>query len=73
MTTGEWSCLISFTWASLTCLERGESEKIQNENLRFQRDSNPHHASPRQESHSALDRSATLVRYQVERFNLTVF
>ena len=73
MTTGEWSCLISFTWAPLTCSERGGNEKIQNENICFQRDSNPHHVSPRQESHSALDRSATLVRYQVEHFNLTVF
>ena len=51
----------------------GRERKIQNENICFQRDSNPHHASPRQESHSALDRSATLVRYQVEQFNLTVF
>ena len=40
----------------------GMERKIQNENICFQRDSNPHHASPRQESHSALDRSATLVR-----------
>ena len=28
MTTGEWSCLISFTWAPLTCSERGGSEKF---------------------------------------------
>ena len=39
----------------------------------IQRDSNPHPASPRQESCSALDRSATLVRYQVEHYSLTVF
>ena len=51
----------------------GRERKIQNENICFQRDSNPQHASPRQESHSALDRSATLVRDQVEHFNLTVF
>ena len=51
----------------------GRERKFQNENICFQRDSNPHHARPRQESDSALDRSATLVRYQVEHFNLTVF
>ena len=28
----------------------GRERKIQNENICFQRDSNPHHASPRQES-----------------------
>ena len=28
MTTGEWSYLISFTWAPLTCSERGGSEKF---------------------------------------------
>ena len=28
MTTGESSCLISFTWAPLTCSERGGSEKF---------------------------------------------
>ena len=28
MTTSEWSCLISFTWAPLTCSERGGSEKF---------------------------------------------
>ena len=51
MTTGEWPCLISLTWAPLTCSERGGGKrKIQNENMCSQRDSNPHHASPRQES-----------------------
>ena len=59
MTSGEWTCLISFATAPLTCSERGGSEKIQNENICLQRDSNPHPASPRQESCSALDRSAT--------------
>ena len=44
----------------------GRERKIQNENIYFRRDSKPRHASPWQESHSALDRSATLVRYQVE-------
>ena len=28
MTTGEWSCLISFTWAPPTCSERRGSEKF---------------------------------------------
>ena len=59
MTSGEWTCLISFATAPLTCWERGRERKIQNENICLQRDSNPHPASPRQESCSALDRSAT--------------
>ena len=28
MNTGEWSCLISFAWAPLTCSEQGGSEKF---------------------------------------------
>ena len=72
MTTGEWSCLISFTWAPLTCSEREGSEKIQNENICFQRDST-HTAPVHDRKVSALDRSATLVRYQVEHYSLTVF
>ena len=51
----------------------GRERKIQNENICLQRDLNPQPASPRQESCSALDRSATLVRYQVEHYSLTVF
>ena len=58
MTSGEWTCLISFATAPLTCSE-GRERKIQNENICLQRDSNPRPASPRQESCSALDRSAT--------------
>ena len=54
-------------------VRNGRERKIQNENICLQRDSNPHPASPRQESCSALDCSATLVRYQVEHYNLTVF
>ena len=54
-------------------VRNGEGAKIQNENICLQRDSNPHPVSPRQESCSALDRSATLVRYQVEHYSLTVF
>ena len=37
MTSGEWTCLISFATAPLTCSERGGSEKIQNENIFLQR------------------------------------
>ena len=40
-------------------VRNGRERKIQNENICLQRDSNPHPASPRQESCSALDRSAT--------------
>ena len=54
-------------------VRNGEGAKIQNENICLQRDSNPHPASPRQERCSALDRSATLFRYQVEHYSLTVF
>ena len=41
MTTGEWSCLISFAWDPLSCLEQAGIEKNQSENIYFQRDSNP--------------------------------
>ena len=45
MTTGEWSCLISFAWDSLTCSERrGGSE---NENICLHWDSNPRLATTR--------------------------
>ena len=40
MTTGEWSCLISFAWAPLSFSERGGSEKFQVK-IFHQRDSNP--------------------------------
>ena len=64
MTTGEWSCLISFTWAPLTCSERRRSEKFKmkmyvSSGIRT-------HTTPADRKVSALDRSATLVRYQVE-------
>ena len=58
MTSGEWTCLISFATTPLTCSERGGSEKFKMK-ICLQRDSNPRPASPRQESCSALDRSAT--------------
>ena len=41
--------LVSFATAPLTCSERGGSEKFKMK-ICLQRDSNPHHASPRQES-----------------------
>ena len=65
MTTGEWSCLISFTWAPLTCSDRGGSETLKitiyvSSGIRTQ-------TTPVNDRKvSALDRSATLVRYQVE-------
>ena len=49
----------------------GRERKIQNENICFERDSNPHHAVHDRKV-SALDRSATLVRYmyQVEHLHM---
>ena len=62
MTTGEWSCLISFTWAPLTCSEQGGSEKFK---MKIYVTSGARtHATPLHDRKvSALDRSATLVRY----------
>ena len=57
MTSGEWTCLISFATALLTCSERGGSEKFKMKIYVSGGDSNPHPASPRQESCSALDHS----------------
>ena len=48
MNSGARSCLISFTWAPLTCSERGGG--IQNENICLTRDSNPRLPTPWQES-----------------------
>ena len=50
MTSGEWTCLISFATAPLTCSERGGSKIFKKIYICLQRDSNPHHASQRQES-----------------------
>ena len=44
MTTGEWSCLISFAWDQLSCSEQAGIEKFKK---CLQRDSNPRHAMPR--------------------------
>ena len=73
MTSGEWTCLISFATAPLTCSERGGSEKFKMKIYVSSGIRTHTPASPRQESCSALDRSATLVRYQVEHYSLTVF
>ena len=47
MNIGECSCLISFARDPLSFLEQAGIEKIQNENIFLQRDSNPHLATPR--------------------------
>ena len=73
MTSGEWTCLISFATAPLTCSERGGSEKFKMKIYVSSGIRTHTPASPRQESCSALDRSATLVRYKVEHYSLTVF
>ena len=76
MTSVEWSCLISFATAPLTCSER-EGSEIQNENICLQRDSNPHHASQRQESqrlrplgHEALMLIGGLISYRITGYKL---
>ena len=72
MTTGEWSCLISFAWALLRCSERGGTEKIQNENICVQWVSDPRSASPRQVNqrirplgHDALMVNCGLMSYRI--------
>ena len=59
MTSGEWTMLDFICNGSVDLFGTGRERKIQNENICLQRDSNPRPASPRQESCSALDRSAT--------------
>ena len=49
MTSGEWTCLISFATAPLTCSERGGSEKFKMK-YRSAAGFEPHNASPRQET-----------------------
>ena len=51
---------------SADLFETRRERKIQNENICFKQDSNPRNATPQHKKVSALDRSATLVRYQVE-------
>ena len=64
-TTGEWPCLISFTWASLTCSERGGSEKFKIK-MYVSSGIRTHTTPVHDRKVSALDRPATLVKYQVE-------
>ena len=52
MTSGEWTCLISFATAPLTCSERGGSEKFKMK-ICLQWDSNPR---PRQSTTGMLQR-----------------
>ena len=72
MTTGEWSSFISFTWAPLTCSERGGSEKVKmkiyvSSGIRTQ-------TTPVNDRKvSALDRSATLLDIKRSIYSLTVF
>ena len=63
MTTGEWSCLISFTWAPLACSERGGGLKMK---IYVSSGIRTHTTPVHDRKVGALDRSATLVRYQVE-------
>ena len=69
MTTGEWSCLISFAWAPLSCSERRGSEKFKmkiyvSSGIRT-------HATPPMTGESALykalyiySRSMALIKYR---------
>ena len=60
-----WMVMLDFMYmGSADLFETGRSRKIQNENICFQRVSNKHDASPRQES----QRLRPLIRYQVEHF-----
>ena len=72
MTSCEWSCLISFTRAPLICSERRGSEKFK---MKIYGSSGirTHTAPVHDRKVSALDSSATLVRYQVKHYSLTVF
>ena len=60
MTTGEWSCLISFTWTPLTCSERGGSEKFKMK-IYVSSGIRTHTTPVHDRKVSALDCSATLV------------
>ena len=64
MNTGELSILISLTWAPLTCSERRGSEKIKMK-IYVSSGIRTHTTQIKDNKFSALDRSATLVRYQV--------
>ena len=65
VTTGEWSCLITFTWAPPTYSERGGSEKFKIKIYVFS-GIRTHATRLHDRKVCALDRSTTLVRYKVE-------
>ena len=69
ITTVEWSYLISFASASLGCSNRERSKKNHTENTCLLRDSNLCPA-PNNSKISAIDRSATRIRYHVEFYTL---
>ena len=69
MTTGEWSCLISFAWYPLTCSERrGGSEKIQNEKYMSPAGFEP---TPRNDTTSGTALKTARLRYLDE--NLAIY
>ena len=72
LTTGEWSCLISFIWAPLTCSERGGSEKFKMK-IYVSSGTRTNTTPVHNRKVSAIYRSVALIRYQVEHFSLTVF
>ena len=62
---------------SVYLLGTGREQKIQNENICLQRDSNPHHTSPRQESqrlrplgHEGLMVISGLMSYRIKEYKL---
>ena len=65
MTTGLWSRLISFTWALLICSDRGRREKFKMK-IYFSSGIRTLATPLNDRKVSASDRSATLVRFQVE-------
>ena len=76
MTSGEWTCLISFATAPLTCSERSGSEKFRMK-ICIQWDSNPCHSSPPQESqrlrplgHEGLMVFSGLMSYRIMGYKL---
>ena len=78
MTSGEWTCLISLTWAPLTFSERGGSEKFKMK-LYVSSGIRTHTTPVQDRKVSALDRSAGheglmvisgLMSYRIMGYNL---
>ena len=65
MTSDEWSCLISFTWDPLTYSESRGSEKFKMKKKYVSKGIRNQAMPFHDRKVNALDRSATLVRYQV--------